>query len=66
MNFDLLGLVIENVTGIKYADYVEERILKPLGMDRSSFIRPDDKNAVLVKLPNRPSYWDVEMDIQRP
>ena len=31
----ILGLVIEKVTGISYGDFLNERILKPLGMNRT-------------------------------
>ena len=37
--FALLGLVIEAVSGMKYTDYLEEFILKPLAMKRSTFLR---------------------------
>ncbi|OBT65801.1 hypothetical protein VE03_03315 [Pseudogymnoascus sp. 23342-1-I1] len=63
INFDLLGLVIENVTGLGYGEYVEGAILRPLGMDSSSFIKSDDSVAVLPKGQN---YWDIEQGVQRP
>ena len=63
VNFDLLGLVIENVTGLSYADYVEQSILWPLGMNSSSFIKPNDSVAVL---PRGGNYWDFEEGVQRP
>jgi CubicO group peptidase (beta-lactamase class C family) len=47
VNFDLLGLVIEQVTGVPYEEYIEETILKPLGMNSSTFAKPSDKHAVL-------------------
>jgi CubicO group peptidase (beta-lactamase class C family) len=33
----LLGKIVEEVSGIGYADYVEEKILRPLGMEKSTF-----------------------------
>lgn len=36
-NAILLGLVVENVTGMALSDYVAERILEPLGMAGTSF-----------------------------
>jgi len=63
LNFELLGLVIENVTGLTYADYVEQSILSPLGMNGSSFIKPDDSVAVL---PRGGNYWDSELGVKRP
>ncbi|KUJ14938.1 putative FLP FmtA-like protein, betalactamase [Mollisia scopiformis] len=65
-NFDLLGLVLENVTGIGYADYIESSILQPLGMAMSSFTKSNDSFAVLPKLPTGDNYWDTEEGVDRP
>lgn len=37
--FTILGEIIEELTGKRYATYVEEEILDPLGMERSTFAR---------------------------
>lgn len=37
--FTVLGEVVEAVSGMGYAEYVEEHILDPLGMERSTFRR---------------------------
>jgi CubicO group peptidase (beta-lactamase class C family) len=63
VNFVLLGLVVQNVTGLDYSDYVEQAILRPLNMANSSFVKPDDSKAVLIKGDN---YWDAEEGILRP
>ncbi|KAE9374124.1 putative FLP FmtA-like protein, betalactamase [Stipitochalara longipes BDJ] len=65
-NFVLLGLVIENVTGMGYADYIESSILQPLGMDMTSFTKSNDSFAVLPKLPTGDNYWDTEEGVDRP
>jgi CubicO group peptidase (beta-lactamase class C family) len=36
----LAGLIIENVTGVPFADYIDENIFTPLGMERSTFHEP--------------------------
>jgi CubicO group peptidase (beta-lactamase class C family) len=36
----LLGLLIEEVSGMPYADYMAEYIFDPLGMDSSTFVQP--------------------------
>ena len=66
VNFDLLGLVLENITGISYGDYIDTQILGPLGMNMSSFVPSNDSFAVLPKLPTGPNYWDIEEGVQRP
>mgnify|MGYP001792068651 FL=1 len=37
MGFTLLGLVIEKVTGQQYETYLDQHMLKPLGMNQSTF-----------------------------
>lgn len=41
INYDILALIIEEITGQKYVDYISENILIPLGMN-DSFFRADD------------------------
>ena len=36
----LAGLIVENVSGVPFNDYVEQNILDPLGMQNSSFAEP--------------------------
>lgn len=35
--YGLLGCIIQRLSGLRYEDYVEERILKPAGMEHSTF-----------------------------
>lgn len=35
--YTLVGYLIEDLTGTKFVDYMREHILKPLGMDRTSY-----------------------------
>ena len=42
INYDVLALIIEEVTGEKYEDYVTSEILGPLGMDNSFFRISDE------------------------
>jgi len=37
----LLGAIIEKVSGQRYADYIHERIIAPLQMERTTFARED-------------------------
>ncbi len=47
--FSILSLIMEQVTGISYAQFVEERLFKPLGMKDSCFVPSDEIRARLVK-----------------
>lgn len=40
----LAGLVVENVSGMPFADYVEANIFEPLSMERSTFREPLPEN----------------------
>jgi CubicO group peptidase (beta-lactamase class C family) len=56
--FDMLGVVVEAVTGKTYAAHVEEAIFRPLGMHASSFV-PEGRMAVPM------TTWDMK-DAARP
>lgn len=47
-NFNILGVVVQSLTGTPFPDYAQDRLLEPLGMTRSSF-RPvaDQENVAL-------------------
>jgi CubicO group peptidase (beta-lactamase class C family) len=52
---DVLGQVVEKVSGQTLGKYVEENILKPLGMTDTAFFIPPEKAARYAKaLPNDP------------
>ena len=48
MSYDVLGTLIEVVSGKRYDHYVTENILKPLGMNDSYFFVPQDQQYRLV------------------
>lgn len=70
--YNLLGLVIERVSGKVYADYMEENILEPIGMNKSSFFidsidverraSPHKKNWLTGKVKKSNYYPDIPQD----
>jgi len=36
----LAGLIVENVSGVPFAEYVRQHIFEPLGMENSTFVEP--------------------------
>lgn len=50
LSYDVLGVVIEKVSGLRYDRYVERYILDPLGMKDSYFIIPEDEQCRLVSV----------------
>ncbi|KIW02256.1 uncharacterized protein PV09_06408 [Verruconis gallopava] len=66
LNFEVLGLVLADVTNMTYEQYVKTAIFEPLNMTSSSFDKPPDDRAVLPLLRNGNNYWDFEEGIQSP
>ncbi|KAJ9655751.1 hypothetical protein H2198_005457 [Neophaeococcomyces mojaviensis] len=64
INYDLLGLVIANVSGTSYEDYVTTHILQEIGMNGSSFTTPPDSVAAIPA--GIEYYWPFEIGVQNP
>lgn len=58
----LLGLIIEEVSGLSYAQYVEKHLFEPAGMERSYYC---DEEAV-VEGKARGSAWSAEKGLRHP
>jgi CubicO group peptidase (beta-lactamase class C family) len=46
---DVLGAIIEVISGMKYGDYLKEKIFDPMGMKDTAFYVPQEKQARLAK-----------------
>jgi len=46
--FDIAGQMVEDVSGVPFADYVEQQIFAPLGMARSSFVQPPQPDGLVT------------------
>ena len=54
-SIDLVGLVVERISGQSLGQYLQQRLLKPLGMVDTGFMVPPEKIARYAKaLPNDP------------
>lgn len=49
INYDVLGLIIEKVTGESYEKYIEENILKPMGLNNTYLYRDETVNKNMAK-----------------
>lgn len=60
VSIDMLGAIIEQVTGLRLSDYLKKEIFDPLGMSNTNFYVPDDKRNQLPRVygpatPNNPA-----------
>ena len=62
-NFELLGLVLERVTGLSYEEYMSSAIFSPLGMESTTLTTPSDEHAVL---PVGQWFWNVNEGVHNP
>ncbi len=47
---DILGAVVEVVTGMRFGEFLKERIFEPLGMKDTGFFVPEEKQDRLAKV----------------
>ena len=57
--FALLGIVVERLSGMPYMDYVRERLLAPLGLERMSFEPEPPAAQGYVSQPYADGVWDA-------
>ena len=50
LNIDVLGAIVEKVAGMKFEQFVEERVTRPLGMVDTGYDVPEAKRARLAKV----------------
>lgn len=53
---DILGAVIEKVSGKRFGTFLKETILEPLGMTETGFFVPEEKRSRLAK--TYETYWE--------
>jgi CubicO group peptidase (beta-lactamase class C family) len=61
--FALLGIVVEAASGISYADYVRQRLLEPLGLQRLTFV-PEPPAALGYLVQEYVEGVVIEADVQ--
>jgi CubicO group peptidase (beta-lactamase class C family) len=49
INYDVLGLIIEKVTGVTYEKYLEENIIKPMGLNNTYLYKNETVNEYMAQ-----------------
>lgn len=62
---DILGAVIEEVSGMKFSQFLYNRIFKPLGMNDTDFYVPDSKQGRLAKVYRSVEVWSEGVEKHR-
>jgi CubicO group peptidase (beta-lactamase class C family) len=58
--FALLGVVVERVSGVPYAQYVSERLFEPLGLTRTTFVPREPAARGYVGQPYADGVWEYD------
>ena len=63
-NYNLLGLIIERVSGVSYKEYMESEILRPLGLNNTYVGKPEGIGVVEGSRPGFRHVFDFRLDIR--
>lgn len=66
VNYDILGLIVEKVSGVSYSDYLTTTFFTPLGMTHSSAAYAKAKEDGLITGHNNYFGFSVESDVKYP
>lgn len=66
VNYDILGLIVEKVSGVSYSDYLTTTFFTPLGMTHSSAAYAKAKKDGLITGHNNYFGFSVESDVKYP
>ena len=66
VNYDILGLIVEKVSGVSYSDYLTATFFTPLGMTHSSAAYAKAKEDGLITGHNNYFGFSVESDVKYP
>ena len=62
-SFDIIALLIERFSGMKYADFLSKEIFTPLGMKDTTYLPTDDIRSRMVTMCNREGEKMVNVDM---
>ncbi|CRG82772.1 hypothetical protein PISL3812_00118 [Talaromyces islandicus] len=63
VTYDILGIVIERVSGESYGDFVQNRIFTPLNMTRSFVTKPENDSIGFIS--SEANFWSTSMGFEQ-
>jgi CubicO group peptidase (beta-lactamase class C family) len=58
--YQLLAYALENISGKKFADILTDRVIKPLGLNRTYYETPPERVGVIPGTV-KDTYWNVSL-----
>lgn len=66
ISIDILGLVIERISGVSLGTYLSDSVFRPLGMSRTGFSRPPPERLALLRSRASPGVFVDARDLSWP
>ena len=63
VGYSLLGLLIANVTGMSYEEYICQSIIVPMGLNSTGFTAPNQRVGAV---PSGDSLWSWDVGVNNP
>jgi CubicO group peptidase (beta-lactamase class C family) len=63
--YQLLAYALENITGKKYVAILNERVIKPLALNRTYYENPPDSVGIIPGT-EKETYWNVSLGDANP
>jgi CubicO group peptidase (beta-lactamase class C family) len=63
--YQLLAYALENISGKKFADILNDRVIKPLNLTRTYYTTPPESVGIIPGT-IKDTYWDVSLGDANP
>ena len=60
INYDVLGLILQNVTGQSYEQFMQQHVLQPLGLNHTFLFHDDAKQNGMLAMGYKMTFFDVK------
>ena len=64
--YQLLSYAVENISGKKFEDIVKDRVMKPLGLNRTYYQSPDESVGMIPRINATGTGWYFDLCDENP